>query len=264
MSAASGYEITAVRYGAAESTKSELFYRYRAYGEPDARQDMDFFFYVLTGGGETILIDTGFRPELAERRRRITRAAPLDALARLGIEPATVSRVVITHFHWDHIGNVEHFPQAELYAPARELHFWAQSLARNIQFWAHVDPDGVASLLEAAAAGRVIATGDELVAPGLRVVTVGGHSPGQQVLVVETAAGTVALGSDAAHLYEELELERPFEVVVDLEEMCSAYRMLKRMRDEDGVTVVPGHDPLVCERFASLGGDVEEIAFRIA
>lgn len=258
------YEIVAVRYGTLHSTKSELFYRHQAYGEPDSSQDMDFFFYVLRDGDEVTVVDTGFRPEAAIPRGRECLTAPAQALARLGVDPASVARLVITHMHWDHIGNVELFAGAELLVPAAELEFWERPLARNPQFWAHVDPDGVALLEAAWHEGRVIATGAEHeIAPGLRAITVGGHSPGQQVLVVETAEGEVVLASDAVHLYEELELERPFNVMVNLREMVEAYALLKRLR-EAGATIVPGHDPLVTQRYADLGGEAAGLGFKVA
>jgi glyoxylase-like metal-dependent hydrolase (beta-lactamase superfamily II) len=258
------YEIVAVRYGTLHSTKGELFYRHQAYGEPDSSQDMDFFFYVLRDGDEVTVVDTGFRPEAAIPRGRECLTAPAQALARLGVDPASVKRLVITHMHWDHIGNVELFAGAELLVPAAELEFWQLPLARNPQFWAHVDPDGVALLQDAWREGRVTATGAEHeIAPGLRAITVGGHSPGQQVLVIETADGEVVLASDAVHLYEELELERPFGVIVNLREMVEAYALLKRLRDA-GATIVPGHDPLVTERYADLGGEAAGLGFKVA
>ena len=76
----------------------------------------------------------------------------------------------------------------------------------------------------------VATAGEQELAPGLRAITVGGHSPGQQVLVVESAGGPVVLASDAVHLYEELELERPFSVMVSLREMVEAYALLKELR----------------------------------
>ena len=116
---------------------------------------------------------------------------PLDALARLGVDPGAVARVIITHFHWDHIGNVDAFDDAELFLPERELEFWGAPVARNIQFWSAVDPDPLAYLADAHRRGRAVATG----------------------------------------------------------------------ADE---TIVPGHDPAVAERFASLDGDVRDIVYRVA
>jgi glyoxylase-like metal-dependent hydrolase (beta-lactamase superfamily II) len=258
------YEIIAVRYGTLKSHKSELFYRYQAYGEPDASQDMDFFFYVLRDGDEVIVVDTGFLPAAAVPRGRECLTAPAQALERLGVNPATVSRLVITHMHWDHIGNVGLFGNSELFVPQAELEFWERPLARNVQMWAHVDPDGVALLEAAWHDGRAVATGAQHeIAPGLHAITVGGHSPGQQVLVVETASGPVVLASDAVHLYEELELERPFSVMVSLPEMIDAYALLKRLAGE-GATIVPGHDPLVTTRYPDLGGDAAGLGFKVA
>jgi glyoxylase-like metal-dependent hydrolase (beta-lactamase superfamily II) len=259
------FEVLAVRYGTVRSRKSEFYYRWQAYREPDAVTDMDFFFYILRGGGETILIDTGFRPQAAGPRGRKCLVAPLDALARLGVDPRTVARVVITHFHWDHIGNVAAFADAELFVPERELEFWGEPVARNVQFWSTVDPEPLAYLVAAHLEGRAVATGaDEAIVPGVRVITVGGHAPGQQIVAVDTARGRVLLASDAVHFYEELELERPFGVAVNLREMCEAYALLKRLKRETGAVVVPGHDPAVASRFASLDGEVHDIVYRVA
>lgn len=262
---AANYEIIAVRYGVSHSTKGDLFYRYGAYGEPDGPQDMDFFFYVLRDGRNTILVDTGYAPEAATRRPgRVCVTPPAEAVARLGITPADVAHVVITHLHWDHIGNLGLFPNAELIVPQADLDFWTDPIARNPQFWAHVESDAIEDVIAADREGRVRRSGaEEEVLPGITAITVGGHSRGQQVLVVQTAGGPVVLASDAAHLYEELELARPFAIMVDLERMCRAYALLADLQ-RDGATIVPGHDPQVTQRFATLGGEADGIGFRIA
>jgi glyoxylase-like metal-dependent hydrolase (beta-lactamase superfamily II) len=259
------YEIIAVRYGRVLSRKSELFYRFGAYGEDDAPQAMDFFFYVLRDDARTILVDCGFDPAKAATRGRDCLIAPREALARLGVRAADVSQLVATHLHWDHVGNVDLFRDTTLLVPQAELDFWSAPVARNVQFWSHVDDDGIGDVLVAQRDGRVVATGDdEVVAPGIRAITVGGHSAGQQVLVVDTARGPVVLASDAAHLYEELELARPFSVAVDLRAMCEAYTLLDRLHEDAGALVVPGHDPEIANRFPALGGDADGFAFRIA
>ena len=253
----SAHEILAVRYGTLHSTKGDLFLRFGTYREPDVPQDMDFFFYVLRRDGEVTLIDTGFAPSDAPPRGRECVIAPAAALAALGIEPASVARVIVTHCHWDHIGNLDLFENADIHVPARELDFWSSPIARNPQFWAHTEEHAIAQLERARLQKRVSATGaDEEIVPGVRVITVGGHSAGQQIVVVD---GTVILASDAAHLYEELELERPFGVVVDLREMVEAYALIKELGSQPGAVVVPGHDPLVASRFPT-----EDFAVRIA
>jgi glyoxylase-like metal-dependent hydrolase (beta-lactamase superfamily II) len=258
------YEIVAVRYGTARSRKSELFYRFGAYGEDDARQDMDFFFYVLRDGARTIVVDTGYKPDRASQRGRDCVTPPRQAFAMCGVRPADVAQVIVTHLHWDHIDNLDLFGDATLWVPEVELEFWADPVARNQQFWSHVDGDAIDYVAAAHRDQRAVATGaDEVVAPGIRAITVGGHSAGQQVLVVDTGRGPVVLASDAAHLYEEMERSRPFNVTVDIQKMCEAYALLNRMRD-DGALVVPGHDPAVTRRFPTLEGELAGIAFQIA
>jgi len=67
----------------------------------------------------------------------------------------------------------------------------------------------VARITSARRRGRVrTIAGRATVAPGVVAITVGGHSPGQQVVLVETAGSRVVLASDAVHFYEELERDR--------------------------------------------------------
>ena len=63
----SEYEILAIRYAHnAERKAAENFLG----GDPhDGPMPMDFFVWVLKGGGQTIVIDTGFDAEMADRRR---------------------------------------------------------------------------------------------------------------------------------------------------------------------------------------------------
>jgi len=259
---AARYEVIAVRYGTLRSRKGELYHRFAIYGEPDAPQQMDYFFYLLRGGDELIVVDTGFDPGVAARRGRTCVVPPREAFARLGVDTGAVRRLIVSHFHWDHVGNLDLFPNAELVVPERELAFWSAPLARNPQFWSIVEEADIARLEAARDEGRTVTTGaDEAIAPGVRAITVGGHSPGQQVLVVEGSGGPVILASDAVHLYEELELERPFGVVVDLREMVEGYRLLKGLAAENGAAIIPGHDPDVARRHPDIGGD--GLAYRV-
>ena len=101
-------------------------------------------------------------------------------------------------------------------------------------------------------------------APGVTAIDVGGHSPGQLILAVETDGGPVVLASDAVHLYEEYERDRPFEVVADLAEMYRAYDVIRDLCRRPGAVMVPGHDPEVMDRFARLEGPAAGVAVRIA
>jgi glyoxylase-like metal-dependent hydrolase (beta-lactamase superfamily II) len=264
-SAAVHYEVVAVRYGTLSARKSQLFYRYEAYGEADAVVEMAYYFWVLRAGGETILVDTGFHPAVGARRGRTCLCPPLDALRRIGVEPASVSAVIVTHLHYDHIGNLDAFPQAAFVVPRRELEFWTGPSAKRLQFAAHVEAPEVALLEQARRDGRVRLTeGTEEIFEGVTARAVGGHSPGQQVTVVAALGGDVVLASDAAHFYEEFELDRPFAVIADLEQTYAAYDLLRELIGSPGAVLIPGHDPQVLARFPALGRRADGIAVRVA
>lgn len=259
------YEIVAVRYGTFASRKSALYLHWDAYGEPDQDERLDYFFYLLRHGDETIVLDTGFHPDSGARRGRTCLRQPRDALADLGIDPGSVSRVIVSHLHYDHVGNLNLFPAARVHVPDRELAFWTSEVARRPQFSRHVDPATIVQLTKLEREHRVErydGTGE--LAPGIRSITVAGHSPGQQVFVVETAHVPVVLASDAVHLYDELENNRPFAIVVNLIEMYEAYDLLRGLERQLGAVVVPGHDPRVAERFKSVSGTRRGLAFRLA
>ena len=258
------FEVLAVRYGSLRAPRSELFHRFASYGEPDEVVEMAYYFWILRRDGETIVVDTGFDPAVGERRGRTCLCAPGDALDLLGVDPGSVTTLVVTHLHYDHVGNLDVFPTAELVVPRKELDFWTGPQAARYQFAAHVEPTEVGRLEEARLAGRVRLTdGTEEIVDGVTAIVVGGHSPGQQLTVVAAEAGDVVLTSDAVHFYEELELDRPFGVVADLEAMYSAYDLVKRLGAAPGAIVVPGHDPEVMARFPDVGGQTSGLAVRV-
>jgi len=104
--------------------------------------------------------------------------------------------------------------------------------------------------------------GDAEVAPGVTVHKVGGHSRGLQVVRIETEQGPMVLASDAAHYYENYEQRSPFPLVVDVEDMLKGYDVLTQLAGERQL-IVPGHDPLVRERFPQAFEDTDSQVWRL-
>jgi glyoxylase-like metal-dependent hydrolase (beta-lactamase superfamily II) len=258
--------VVAVRYATLPSTRRALFLRHESYGVADGPQDLAYYLWVIGDGPDALVVDTGFDPAVGARRRRTCLCPPIDALARLGVDPAAVSRVLVTHCHYDHVGNLAAFPNAEILVSARELEFWTTSpLARRGQFAEHVEAGEIEHLAEAHRSGRVrTIDGTAAIAPGVTAIDVGGHSPGQVVVTVETGDRPVVLTSDAVHLYEELERDRPFAIVADLSEMYRAYDTVRDLCERLHAPMVPGHDPAVMERFPRVQGPAAGLAVRVA
>jgi glyoxylase-like metal-dependent hydrolase (beta-lactamase superfamily II) len=101
--------------------------------------------------------------------------------------------------------------------------------------------------------------GDDEIAPGLTVHHMGGHTAGLQVVRVNTEKGALVLASDASHFYANIEQKRPFPAVYNVGDTMEAYRRIYALADKPEL-VVPGHDPLVLERFPSAGEEIVRLA----
>jgi glyoxylase-like metal-dependent hydrolase (beta-lactamase superfamily II) len=245
-------EVLAVRYGRRVTSRAESYLNFHLYGEPDAALDIDYFFWVIREpGGAVTLVDTGFAPEAGDRRRRAHWTTPAGALPGLGIAPDDVTTVVISHAHWDHIGNLGQYPGAAIVMAEAEYAFWTSPMAARAQFAAHCEPQEITVLARARADGRItLFSGQHALAPGVDLIEVGGHTPGQLIVTVAAGAGTTVLASDALHFYEEVERDRPFAVLADLPAMYRAYDTLAQLACQPGTHLVAGHDPAVRARFA--------------
>jgi glyoxylase-like metal-dependent hydrolase (beta-lactamase superfamily II) len=258
--AGGGWDVAVVRYATRTTRKSEVYLDYDRYGEPDAELGMDYFFHVLRGPDGVVLVDLGYDPAVGARRGRTTLCDPLVALERLGVAPAAVEDIVLTHLHYDHIGTLAAFPAARLWVQRAELDFWLGPRGREHPHCEVVEAGELELVRAALAEGRVRALdGSGPMLPGLFGVLAPGHSPGQTALVAGTHGGPVVLASDVAHYYEEAELRRPFAILTDLDEMLQSYDTLARLAAHPGARVLVGHDPLVMERFPRLPGEHAEL-----
>lgn len=252
-------QVLAVKYGYRVTTRAESYYNFHLYGEPDADLDIDYYFWVIKGSDGVILVDTGFAPEAGDRRRRAHYTTPAEVLPSLGIGVDDVTTIVISHAHWDHTGNIRQFPRAQLVMAEAEYTFWTSPLAERAQFAAHSEPDEIALLARAEQEDRLtLFTGNHTLAPGIELIEVGGHTPGQLIAAVATPdGGTAVLASDALHFYDEVERDRPFAILADLPAMYLAYDTLAQLAVQPNTRVVAGHDPLVRARFAQATGATE-------
>lgn len=217
--------------------------------------DMDYFIWVLRSGDRVILVDSGYDADEAARRGRPILRDPADALAAVGVGAEQVDTLIVTHLHYDHAGGLHRFPNAVIHLQAAEMAFATGPCMCHGAMRAPFTADFVCEAIQRVYSGRaVFHEGDGVVAPGVTVHRIGGHSRGLQAVRVKTARGWICLASDAAHYYENAEKKKAFPIVVDLEDMMRGFeRILELGGGVDGL--IPGHDPLVRARYPVDGAD---------
>lgn len=251
----STWEVHAIRYADhADRTRSRAFINDENHDVP---YPIDFYIWLLRRGDDVILVDTGFDdPEARKRGFKLHRDVGAT-LAPFGLQPNDITRLIVTHLHFDHAGGLHLFPNATLYMQAAEMAYatgpcMCHDVLRGPYTGAHVC-EAVTRLYD----GKLVFfEGDGEVADGVTVHAIGGHSRGLQAVRVRTEAGWLVLASDAAHFYENLTARKPFPLVVDVEAMLRGFDTLERLASSPGL-IVPGHDPLVRSRFPE--GVAEEI-----
>ena len=245
------YEILAIKYAERlNRTRAESFIMADDHASP---HPMDYFIWVVRNAQRTIIVDTGFDAVEADKRGRALLRSPAEGLALLGIDPAGIDDVVITHLHYDHAGTLGAFPNARFHLQAAEMAFATGPCMCQPYLRFPFTAEHVCDMVRNVYSGRVVFyDGDAEVAPGITAHKIGGHSRGLQALRVMTSVGPVVLASDAAHYYETFELAKPFILVVDVEDMLKGYGTLVKLADGDARRVIPGHDPLVLKRYPAL------------
>lgn len=255
------FEVYAVRYAYREARRGEHFYG----GDPhDGPMPMDYFVWAAVSPDHTVVVDTGFTAEVAARRGRKHLRRPAEGLEALGIDCSLVPSVILTHLHYDHVGNLQDFPAATFVVQEEEMAFWTGRYAGREQFRNLIEADDVLHLVQENLRGRLrFVAGSQEIVPGIEVHATGGHSAGLQIVRAKTGRGNVVLASDATHFYANIEEDRPYSIVSDLTRMYGAFDLVRSLADSPD-HVVPGHDPLVMQRFPPAQEGLEGVAVRIA
>jgi glyoxylase-like metal-dependent hydrolase (beta-lactamase superfamily II) len=256
-----GLSVWQVKYGERVVRKSDVLHDYAQYGLPDGDLDMDYNFWVLRTGDTVILVDTGYDIGEHDWLGEISVTPPPTGLGLVGIDPLDVDIVITSHFHYDHIGYLGLFTNAQVVSGQAEYDYWFtkwRSGALEGEFTTEANLRPV-ERAETEGRLRLISEPTEIF-PGVTVYPVGGHCPGELVTLVESGNGPLILASDAAHFYEQIENEWPFFAFTDLSEMKDALGFLNALAAERQATIIPGHDGRVRERFPAAPGEAASVA----
>jgi glyoxylase-like metal-dependent hydrolase (beta-lactamase superfamily II) len=257
------YEVFAVKYATREARRIDHFLDKSAVVNPDAPMPMDYFVWVIRNPSRTILVDTGFSEPVGTRRGRQHLRRPVDALKLLDIDVPDIDDIVLTHMHYDHAGTLADLPGVRVHLQEQELRWVTGRELFERKATGSFEVADVVNVIEGLYGGRVhLHQGDWELAPGVSVHLIGGHTPGIQVLRVNTARGAVVVASDTTHYYENMETGRPFATTYDAAQVQAGFKALHELADSPQ-HIVPGHDPLVMRRYPAASGSLAGVVVRL-
>jgi glyoxylase-like metal-dependent hydrolase (beta-lactamase superfamily II) len=210
--------------------------------------DLPFSFILAQRGDRNVLVDTGFMQEehgsgFSRKFGIPTWISPVRMLAEMKLSADAITDIVLTHCHFDHMGSIAEFPNAQIYIQKSELLSWYEAFAlprRFAHLTAIVDPDNMRTALDASIAHRVtLIDGDKNnVLPGIHVRLGSGHTIGQQFVIIETKAGRQVISGDCVYSRHQLTGQNNDGVYVPLNNAIgSVWEQLKtidKMNDELG------------------------------
>jgi glyoxylase-like metal-dependent hydrolase (beta-lactamase superfamily II) len=218
---------------------------------------------LVRSGDKTILIDAGLGsdPDL-----NLPRAGQLiKRLEAAGVDLASVTDVVLTHMHMDHIGGLLVEGVKERLRRDLRIHVAAAEVA----FWESPDfsltnmPAGFPDALRATAKRFAEEYRDQLqpfedtreVAPGVVVYRTGGHTPGHSVVRMESSGEALTFAGDAVFAvgFEEPDWHNGFEH--DPEEAARVRLDLLRELADTGEMLVATHLPFPSVGRVAANGD---------
>jgi glyoxylase-like metal-dependent hydrolase (beta-lactamase superfamily II) len=194
--------------------------------------------YLITHNGRRFIWDTGFsaglkgkKEDLGEMVASLDKTIP-EQLAVLGLKPADVEMVGISHNHGDHVGQLPEFAGKPLLI-------------------GKADFDGAAGkpddpFLTWRAPGQPLSamTGDRDVFGDGNVIALflPGHTPGHYGLLVKLKSGPILLSGDAAHAREAFELKAVPTFNTDREQTIQSMERVEKIAKETGARIVIQHD----------------------
>ncbi len=197
--------------------------------------------YLIETGSERILVDTGLHPEAGkdivahyDDQTLVVFKTEQEASIADRVDLASLTRVVLTHLHFDHAGGLALVPKSvPIVIQRAEWEAGHDEAGIQLNFFHSQDYAGQDREV-------ILVDGDhDLLGDGsIELLSTPGHTTGHQSVRV----GEVVIGADVAHFGDVLDDPRFPAFAADFDAQRRSAERLRALR-EKGLTVLPGHDP---------------------
>jgi N-acyl homoserine lactone hydrolase len=228
---------------------------------------MPYCFAVLRSADHCVLVDTGFADAATYERLTIKYGTtywsdPVDVLDRIGVRPADVDTVLLTHNHFDHAGCVRDFPNGHVYIQRREMTHYLDAISRGprFEFLTRAAETTLPDTLDDRAGQLKLTYADGVltVMPGVELrPAFDTHTAGSQFVLVENAAdGRWLFAGDNVYVYANIEGLRGDGVLEPIGTSTGSQSVWLDTMDNalewvgnDTARVIPFHDAELFRRF---------------
>ncbi len=216
--------------------------------------------YLIDTGDEVILVDTGLPAGTPEEVPDENSAAftgkdicsYMEALDKLGYKPEQISKILLTHRHSDHSGELKSFPGAEIYVNKDELS------AAELQGIDNITP------VEFTDGAYYNFPESQKIAEGIYLIKAKGHTNGNSIIIVENEGLFYMIHGDITYVDEALYEDKLSMVFDDLSAARKTQDRIRQFISEHptvycGTHTPQGYENLEAKRVMDLNNPVETI-----
>lgn len=202
--------------------------------------------YLIQHGSDYMLWDTGL--PAAMKGKPLDIKAAMDAtvtltikeqLATLNVDPASIKYVAVSHYHFDHIGQLADFPGATLLVGKND---WQVVTTDPATYGA--DPKPFEAWIKGGSKVEAVANDKDVFGDGsVTMLRLPGHTPGHNGLLVRLKRKPVLLTGDLAHFSENYKSNGVPTFNYNRAETLASLDRFKKLADNLGATVIIQHEP---------------------